>query len=240
VNGKNLEQFVKKRMKSNRRIMEKTAEDQSNEMPEELKGLCWGAFWWGPVWGAFNSVWSSFLYFIPGVNIIMAFVLLFKGRQWAWENSLWKNEDHFKKIQWRWSLSGLLFCFGAIPIVAGIIAAVALPNFQKYQAKAKTSEAKLQLSTVYVAETGWQADNNTFTENLEEAGYVPSSSDLSFYKIGFASHGELFSKHCPDCRATKDGFMAVAIGNIDKDETLDVWTIDQDRNMVHLINDVKD
>ena len=36
--------------------------------------------------------------------------------------------------------------------IIGLLSAVAIPNFKKYQAKAKVSEAKLQLSAAYTAE----------------------------------------------------------------------------------------
>jgi type IV pilus assembly protein PilA len=36
--------------------------------------------------------------------------------------------------------------------IIGLLSAVAVPNFKKYQAKAKISEAKLQLSALYTAQ----------------------------------------------------------------------------------------
>ena len=37
--------------------------------------------------------------------------------------------------------------------IIGILSAVAVPNFKKYQAKSKTSEAKMQLAAIFTAET---------------------------------------------------------------------------------------
>ena len=42
--------------------------------------------------------------------------------------------------------------------IIGILSAVAIPNFQRYQAKSKTSEAKLQLAAIYTAETSFISD----------------------------------------------------------------------------------
>ena len=36
--------------------------------------------------------------------------------------------------------------------IIGVLSAVAVPNFKKYQAKAKSSEAKVQLAAAYTAE----------------------------------------------------------------------------------------
>ena len=43
---------------------------------------------------------------------------------------------------------------------------------------------------------------------------------------------------CPDCTATKTTFKAIAAANLDKDPVLDVWTIDQDGNIRHVIDDL--
>ena len=37
--------------------------------------------------------------------------------------------------------------------------------------------------------------------------------------------------------ATKDTFVAAAVGNLDADATLDVWTIDETRTFTNLVND---
>jgi type IV pilus assembly protein PilA len=36
--------------------------------------------------------------------------------------------------------------------IIGILSAVAIPNFKKYQAKSRSSEAKIQLAAAYTAE----------------------------------------------------------------------------------------
>lgn len=43
---------------------------------------------------------------------------------------------------------------------------------------------------------------------------------------------------CPDCTATKTTFKVIAAANLDKDPVLDVWTIDQDGNIRHVIDDL--
>ena len=43
-----------------------------------------------------------------------------------------------------------------------LLSAVAIPNFKKYQAKAKTSEAKLQLFAAYTAKQSFYSDYDTF------------------------------------------------------------------------------
>jgi hypothetical protein len=43
---------------------------------------------------------------------------------------------------------------------------------------------------------------------------------------------------CSDCTATVDHFRAIAAANLDNDPELDVWTIDQDGQITHLVNDI--
>ncbi len=70
--------------------------------------------------------------------------------------------------------------------IIGILSAVAIPNFKKYQAKTKTSEAKLQLAAIYSAETALQTDYDAFAECLGFAGYIPPAGG-NYYAVGFDS-----------------------------------------------------
>lgn len=70
--------------------------------------------------------------------------------------------------------------------IIGILSAVAIPNFKKYQAKSKTSEAKLQLSSVYSAETAMMSDFDYYVSCLNIAGYDPSGEARNrYYGVGF-------------------------------------------------------
>ena len=70
--------------------------------------------------------------------------------------------------------------------IIGLLSAVAIPNFKKYQAKAKVSEAKLQLSGLYMAMTSFFSDFNTYAGCLSYMGYNPATEKTSrFYGVGF-------------------------------------------------------
>ncbi len=69
--------------------------------------------------------------------------------------------------------------------IIGLLSAVAIPNFKKYQAKAKISEAKLQLSAVYTAESSFFADYNMYHNCLVYMGFDPNPEALNrYYAIG--------------------------------------------------------
>lgn len=67
--------------------------------------------------------------------------------------------------------------------IIGILSAVAIPNFKKYQAKSKTSEARLQLAAVYAAETSLQSDFDAYAECLNYAGYTGPGGN-NYFAVG--------------------------------------------------------
>lgn len=70
--------------------------------------------------------------------------------------------------------------------IIGLLAAVAVPNFKKYQAKSRTSEAKLQLSALYTAETAALVDFDSYGTCLQVLGYDPDPEKINrYYAIGF-------------------------------------------------------
>lgn len=69
--------------------------------------------------------------------------------------------------------------------IIGLLAAVAVPNFKKYQSKAKTSEAKLQLSAIYTAEQATMMDYDAYGTCLSAMGYDPSGDSNRYYAMGF-------------------------------------------------------
>ncbi len=67
--------------------------------------------------------------------------------------------------------------------IIGILSAIAVPNFKKYQAKAKQSEAKIALSGIYTAEVGALADFDTYASCIVDLGTeIPASG---YYVAGF-------------------------------------------------------
>jgi type IV pilus assembly protein PilA len=69
--------------------------------------------------------------------------------------------------------------------IIGILSAVAIPNFKRYQAKTKTSEAKLQLAAIYSAETSLQSDFDAYASCLNDAGYSAPTGG-NYYAYGFS------------------------------------------------------
>jgi type IV pilus assembly protein PilA len=71
--------------------------------------------------------------------------------------------------------------------IIGILASIAIPNYQKYQAKARTSEAKLALSAIFTAEKSFQVEYSSYTACLNAAGFATDTSLARYYSVGFGT-----------------------------------------------------
>ena len=56
--------------------------------------------------------------------------------------------------------------------IIGILAAIAIPNFMKFQAKAKQSEAKTNLGAIYVAQLSYFSNSNTYADVIAAPSVV--------------------------------------------------------------------
>ena len=67
--------------------------------------------------------------------------------------------------------------------IVGILAAVAIPNYNKYQAKARQSEAKIALAAIFTAEKSVFAEYATHHGCMTHIGYAPDSTNR-YYSAG--------------------------------------------------------
>ena len=82
--------------------------------------------------------------------------------------------------------------------IIGVLAAIAVPNFRAYQARARTSEARVHLSSVWTSQEANRVENNAYVPCIVTIG-VPTPAN-NYYAFGFdapsgtfasATHGEL-------------------------------------------------
>lgn len=122
--------------------------------------------------------------------------------------------------------------------IIGILAAIAVPNFMKFVAKTKRSEAKYNLEAIYKAEISWYAEYDTFAPSFATIRWKPEGtiyyytfsvdpSETELYGKGFASPAGM--SVTPGADATS--FTACAWGNIDNDPTVDVWYTNDRKEM---------
>jgi len=112
--------------------------------------------------------------------------------------------------------------------IIGILAAVAIPNFLRYQAKSKQSEARVLLSGIYTSQVAYFAEQNEYGSTELMIGFEPASTPKVYSSRTFSS---------TDAYATD--FTVTACGNIDGDAGVDKWTVtDGDREPQNTVNDV--
>ncbi len=108
-----------------------------------------------------------------------------------------------------------------VVVIIGILAALAYPNLEKYLKRARQTEAKTNLSAIYTAQKIYFTLHQSYTKDINEL-------DLSLAQGLYTYTME----------ASTSTFKAQAEGNIDDDDALDNWTIDQDKNLRYTIDDV--
>ena len=104
--------------------------------------------------------------------------------------------------------------------IIGILSAVAIPQFQTYQAKSKTSEAKIQLSAIYQAQVSLASDYDSFATCLNFAGYTRAPGQY-YYAVGFSAdngtaEGNVVTNGGTNCSLPGDAYQYPAtkiVGN---------------------------
>ncbi len=108
-------------------------------LPRELRGWNWGAFFLNWIWGIGNNTWIALLMFVPFVNFVMLFVLGAKGNEWAWQNNLWRDTNHFRQVQRKWALAGVVVLALSILLFVGLFSLIGnLMKGEAYELSLKT------------------------------------------------------------------------------------------------------
>jgi type IV pilus assembly protein PilA len=70
--------------------------------------------------------------------------------------------------------------------IIGILATIAVPQYQKFQAKSKQTEIRLALGAMHTVETSAAIDTNSFTGCLGAIGYSRDGTKF-YYTVGLAT-----------------------------------------------------
>ncbi|HEY8212218.1 MAG TPA: prepilin-type N-terminal cleavage/methylation domain-containing protein [Myxococcaceae bacterium] len=65
--------------------------------------------------------------------------------------------------------------------IIGILAAIAIPNFIRFQARSKQSEVKASLKAYWVAQRAYFADHEEYTANIYSVGFQPERGNRYAY-----------------------------------------------------------
>lgn len=149
----------------------------------------------------------------------------------------------------RKTLSIITLVLGLVYVpVVGILAAIAIPNFVRFQARSKQSECKVNLKAAYRAEKVFYAAHDAYSTLPQELELTFDSTRYLYRFDRLGTLGEVGVRptnptaapvsqlengipdevlrsvgivgKCPECEIT-----IVCAGNVDNDSTIDVWSV---------------
>lgn len=129
--------------------------------------------------------------------------------------------------------------------IIGILAAIAIPNFLRFQAKSKQGEAKTNLGAIGTTAEAFRAENDTYVTDFNGLGWAPQGSTRYSYYYGTdtiartvtPSGGATLSMPGAVAAATT-AFTTGACGDIDSDTAADGWEYNNVRRLWSSQDDV--
>lgn len=73
--------------------------------------------------------------------------------------------------------------------IIGILASIAIPNYQRFQRKARQSEPRTNLSAIYAAEKTFNVEWNFGGTSQAQIGFSVDSGNGLYYSVGWPSLG---------------------------------------------------
>jgi len=139
---------------------------KDGEVPAEARRWNWGAFLLNWIWGLGNNTPVALLSLIPGVGLVMMFVLGARGGAWAWRNKRWKSVEEFLAVQRVWAIVGALMAAFALLmcVVLGLLFGglmLGIKHSDAYQLGVATVQASSAAAEALgpPLESGWPSGN---------------------------------------------------------------------------------
>jgi type IV pilus assembly protein PilE len=103
--------------------------------------------------------------------------------------------------------------------IMGILLLIALPNLMPLISKTRGTEAKQNLAYIHSLEKSWYMEHSKYSADLKELGFELENAEEAQYRYEIVASGATF-------KAT-----ATAITDFDNDGQINVWEIDQNKNL---------
>jgi type IV pilus assembly protein PilA len=115
--------------------------------------------------------------------------------------------------------------------IIGILAAIAIPNFLRFQLKAKSSEGKTNLAAIRTAEQSYYSEFGVFVSANASPAVIPQNIKTDFLnvdglnqgfdRLGWSPEGQVYFTYGVAIAA--NGYTASAAADIDADNAQQVW-----------------
>jgi type IV pilus assembly protein PilA len=113
------------------------------------------------------------------------------------------------------------------------LAAIAIPNFLRFQLKAKSSEGKTNLAAIRTAEESYYAEFGVYVSSNASPATIGKNQKTSFTntdggnkgfdRLGWSPEGMVFFNYAVGKNTGASQFTATASADIDDDSTNQVW-----------------
>ena len=133
----------------------------------------------------------------------------------------------YKQAQKGFTLIELMIVIAII----GILAAIAIPNFLRFQLKSKSSEGKVNIAAIRTAEEAYLAEFGAYVPAAASPAAVPGASKGTFVdqgtdpdnfsELGWSPEGQVFFQYA--VAEASGAFTISAAADIDADGTVQAW-----------------
>jgi type IV pilus assembly protein PilA len=114
--------------------------------------------------------------------------------------------------------------------IIGILAAIAIPNFLRFQLKAKSSEGKTNLAAIRTAEESYFAEYGVYISsdpspptiaNNQKTTFTHANAGVGFDQLGWTPEGQVFFNY--SVAISGNNYTAAAMANIDNSGAAQYW-----------------
>jgi type IV pilus assembly protein PilA len=142
-----------------------------------------------------------------------------------------KGETQVKKLQKRRGGFTLIELMIVVAII-GILAAIAIPNFLRFQLKAKSSEGKTNLAAIRTAEESYFAEYGSYVSsdpspptiaNNNKTDFSHADPTAGFAVVGWQPEGQVYFNYSVASNVSADQFTAAAHADIDNNGVVQLW-----------------
>jgi type IV pilus assembly protein PilA len=136
---------------------------------------------------------------------------------------------HLRKSQKGFTLIELMI----VVAIIGILAAIAIPNFLRFQLRARSSEGKTNIAALRTAQESFQAEFGSYrSANAVPTATVSSTKQVfsdtadtkgGFTATGWSPEGRVFFSYAMASNAAGTNYTVDAVADIDGDATTQLW-----------------
>ncbi len=139
--------------------------------------------------------------------------------------------------------------------IVGVLSAIAIPSFLKFQFRSKQAEVKANLKTLFVAEQSYFPEFDSYTDSVAKLGFSPergnrysyalnnpgnyaprststitltdqmNAIEVDTFKFPLVAAQPPATLSAQLATGNNGNFLAVAVGNIDPNSLLDEWSV---------------